>query len=94
MSEKSVYFFFADYCDISKKMMPKIKSIEEKVSKSVSFKYFDLKESVDIFRKYNITEVPQVVLLENEQVKESYIGLILIKPIRKKIKDFIKADYD
>ena len=91
---KKVLFFYADWCVNSTKMLQKIKKINEQLKNDIEFKYFNINKDIDIFKRYNISEVPKILLTDNDKILESYTGLILTKPIRKKIKDFIKEKYD
>lgn len=81
--------FEATWCMPCKKMTPLIDKMKEEFPE-VSFHSVDVDEVPDIASKYDIKNLPSLLLLKDGVVQEKVVGVVLVTPLRKIFKELTK----
>lgn len=66
--------FHADWCGPCKKQEPILEELEEK-HPDVEFEKIDVDDNPDVAQDYGVRSVPTIVVEEDGEVKEKFIGL-------------------
>lgn len=66
--------FYADWCGPCKKQEPILEDLEEK-HPDVEFEKIDVDDNPDVAQDYGVRSVPTIVIEENGEIKEKFIGL-------------------
>ena len=78
--------FEASWCAPCKKLTPLVLKLEEEFS-NVKFLAIDVDNAKELKTQYKILSVPTLVFLKNGQEFQRVIGLSLIEPLRKILRD-------
>ncbi|MDY6780524.1 MAG: thioredoxin family protein [Halobacteria archaeon] len=76
--------FYADWCGPCKKQDPIIEELEEKYP-DVEFEKVDVDENQEVAQNYGVRSVPTIVVEEDGDIKEKFIGLTQADEIEKAI---------
>ncbi len=80
--EVGVIKFGATWCGPCKKLEPVLTQLETEFP-NITFMAVDLDQSPTLAKKYKIKSIPTLLFLKKGQEVERIIGLSLIEPIRK-----------
>ena len=67
--------FFANWCGPCKMMSPIIDEIAEELGEKIKVGKIDVDESKELAAKYNVMSIPTIMIIENGEVKKTFVGL-------------------
>ena len=74
-SDVAVLEFWATWCGPCKIMGPRFESVAGKMQQQASFAKVDVDDNPKIAFKYGIRSIPTVVIVKNDQVVETLVGV-------------------
>jgi thioredoxin 1 len=82
--------FFAEWCMPCLMMTPVIDELSEKFKGKIKFGKVNVEEGQELAQKFNVTSIPNLVLLKDGEVIEQFIGSIPSEELEKVLKTFVK----
>lgn len=67
--------FFANWCGPCKMMSPIMDEIAEELGEKIKVGKIDVDESKELAAKYNVMSIPTIMIIENGEVKKTFVGL-------------------
>jgi thioredoxin 1 len=67
-------FFTGSYCPTCKAMYPIIQKIKEEYGDTISVSYFDVMNEKDIVLTHDITTIPTLLFIKNNEVISRLVG--------------------
>ena len=91
-SKKGVVFvdFFAEWCMPCLMMSPIVEEVSEKFKGKIKFGKVNVGENEDLARKFNVSSIPNFVLLKDGKVVEQFVGAMDADELEDKLKKFAK----
>ena len=86
--KKGVVFidFFADWCMPCLMMAPVIDDVSENFKEKVKFGKVNVEDNQEIARKFNVSSIPNFIILKNGKVVENFVGGISEEELEKRLK--------
>lgn len=81
--------FFASWCGPCKAQDPIIEELKSKFEKIVDFKKVDVNKDEELSDKYNVQEIPTLIIEKNGKLLARYVGVTNIYILEKKLKEII-----
>lgn len=82
----TVIKFWATWCAPCKKLSPVIEKLESEFS-NVKFVSIDIEQVPVMAQKYKVRSLPSVVFIKNKAEAQRIVGLAMVEPLRKAIRD-------
>jgi len=81
--------FFAEWCMPCVMMGPIIEEVSEKFSGKIKFGKVNVGENESLARKFNVSSIPNFVLLKDGKVIENFVGAMQSDELERRLKKFI-----
>lgn len=81
--------FFAEWCMPCVMMAPIVEEVSEKFSGKIRFGKVNVAENESLARKFNVSSIPNFVLLKDGKVIENFVGAMEADELEDKLKKFI-----
>lgn len=81
--------FFAEWCMPCVMMGPIVEEVSEKFSKKIKFGKVNVGENESLARKFNVSSIPNFVLLKDGKVIENFVGGMEADELERRLKKFI-----
>lgn len=81
--------FFAEWCMPCLMMTPIVEELSKKFAKKIKFGKVNVEDNESLAGKFNITSIPNFILLKDGKVIEQFIGAMSPEELEKKLKKFI-----
>ena len=81
--------FFAEWCMPCVMMGPIIEEVSEKFSGKIKFGKVNVGENESLARKFNVSSIPNFVLLKDVKVIENFVGAMQSDELERRLKKFI-----
>jgi len=81
--------FFAEWCMPCLMMAPIVEEVSEKFSGKIKFAKVNVGENESLARKFNVSSIPNFVLLKDGKVIESFVGAVDSEELENRLKKFI-----
>lgn len=66
--------FYADWCGPCKMMSPIIDEIAEEVGNKIKVGKINVDENQELAMEYEVMSIPTIIILQNGEVKNSFVG--------------------
>ena len=67
--------FYADWCGPCKMMSPIIDEIAEEVGDKIKVGKINVDENQELAMEYEVMSIPTIIILQNGEVKNSFVGV-------------------
>lgn len=67
--------FYADWCGPCKMMSPIIDKIAEEVGDKIKVGKINVDENQELAMEYEVMSIPTIIILQNGEVKNSFVGV-------------------
>lgn len=67
--------FYADWCGPCKMMSPIIDEIAEEVGDKIKVGKINVDENQELAMEYEVISIPTIIILQNGEVKNSFVGV-------------------
>ena len=75
-SEKPVLIdFYADWCGPCRMMSPIIDEIAEEMNENIKVGKVNVDENQELAMEYEVMSIPTIIILQNGEVKNSFVGV-------------------
>ena len=81
--------FFAEWCMPCVMMTPIVEEISGKFKKKIKFGKVNVGENEALAKKFNVSSIPNFVLLKDGKVIENFVGAMDAEELESKLKKFI-----
>ncbi len=81
--------FFAEWCMPCVMMGPVVEEVSKKFEKKIKFGKVNVGENEALARKFDVSSIPNFVLLKDGKVVENFIGAMDADELETKLKKFI-----
>jgi thioredoxin 1 len=81
--------FFAEWCMPCVMMGPIVEEVSEKFSGKIKFGKVNVGENESLARKFNVSSIPNFVLLKDGKVIENFVGAMEADELERRLKKFI-----
>ena len=81
--------FFAEWCMPCVMMSPIIEEISGKFKKKIKFGKVNVGENEALSRKFNVSSIPNFVLLKDGKVIENFVGAMDADELESRLKKFL-----
>lgn len=81
--------FFAEWCMPCVMMGPIVEEVSEKFSKKIKFGKVNVGENESLARKFNVSSIPNFVLLKDGKVVENFVGAMDSEELEKRLRKFV-----
>jgi len=91
-SNKGLVFidFFAEWCMPCLTMTPIIDELSDKFKGKIKFGKVNVGENQELAQRFNVSSIPNFVLLKDGEIVEQFIGSISEEELEEKLKKFLK----
>lgn len=81
--------FFADWCMPCLMMSPVIDELSNKFNGKIKFGKVDVSENQELAQRFNVSSIPNMVLIKDGKVIERFIGAMPSEELEKKLRKFL-----
>lgn len=81
--------FFAEWCMPCVMMGPIVEEVSEKFSGKIRFGKVNVGENESLARRFNVSSIPNFVLLKDGKVVDSFVGAMQSDELENRLKKFI-----
>lgn len=81
--------FFAEWCMPCVMMGPVVEEVSEKFKNKIKFGKVNVGENEALSRKFNVSSIPNFVLLKDGKMIEQFVGAMQTDELEKKLKKFV-----
>jgi len=81
--------FSADWCMPCVMMGPVIDELSEKFKGKIKFGKIDVGENKEIAQKFNVSAIPNFIILKDGELKEQIIGAVSADELEEKLNGFL-----
>lgn len=78
-----VYFFTSQSCSACKQMYPLIRRLK---NEGVNIEEVDVNQRYELARKYNVSALPTIVVLQNDKEIKRHVGVVAEDTLRKSLR--------
>ena len=81
--------FFAEWCMPCLMMAPVIEELSEKFEGKIKFGKINVGDNENVARKFNVSSIPNFVLLKDGKIVDQFVGAMNSEDIEKRLESFI-----
>ncbi|MFC1682411.1 thioredoxin [Nanoarchaeota archaeon] len=81
--------FFAEWCMPCLMMSPVLDELSEKFDGRIKFGKINVEENSEIAQKFNVSSIPNLVLLKDGEVVDSFVGAISAEDLEEKLRGYL-----
>lgn len=81
--------FFAEWCMPCVMMGPIVEEVSEKFSGKIRFGKVNVGENESLARRFNVSSIPNFVLLKDGKVVDSFVGAMQSDELENRLKKFL-----
>ncbi|VVB82214.1 Thiol-disulfide oxidoreductase ResA [uncultured archaeon] len=81
--------FFAEWCMPCVMMGPVVEEVSQKFKKKIKFGKVNFGENEALSRKFNVSSIPNFVLLKDGKMIEQFVGAMDAEELEDKLKKFV-----
>ncbi len=81
--------FYADWCMPCLMMTPVIEELSRKFKGKIKFGKVNIEDNQELAQKFNVSSIPNFVLLKKGKVIEQFVGSRPIEEFEEKLKNFL-----
>lgn len=81
--------FFAEWCMPCMMMAPVIEDLSEKFKGKIKFAKVNVGDNESLARKFNVSSIPNFVVLKNGKVAEQFVGAVGEEELEEKLGKFL-----
>ncbi|MEK6827163.1 MAG: thioredoxin [Nanoarchaeota archaeon] len=81
--------FFAEWCMPCVMMGPIVEEVSKKFGKKIKFGKVNVGENESLARKFDVSSIPNFVLLKDGKVVENFVGAMDADELESKLKKFL-----
>ncbi|MFA5070790.1 MAG: thioredoxin [Candidatus Pacearchaeota archaeon] len=81
--------FFAEWCMPCVMMGPIVEEVSEKFSNKIKFGKVNVGENESIARKFNVSSIPNFILLKDGKVIENFVGAMEADELERRLRKFL-----
>lgn len=82
--------FFAEWCMPCVMMAPVVEEVSEKFNNKIKFGKVNVGDNEDIARKFEVSSIPNFVLLKDGKVVENFVGAMSSDELESRLKKFVR----